>query len=422
MLPSFSARAVDTHATCKDGCPNAMNLIERYIFRRAARLTLVTLAATTVVVLITQVLIYVNVLTDSGQAITTFLKLAVTLVPAMMVVVTPFALLIGASQTLSQMNADSELAVIEGAGGSQKITAKPILILGIVLTLLTLVTALVVEPWSNRQLRTIVSEAGADLVRLAVQSGSFKRLDEGLYIQIAEQLPGGGFGGIFIADMRDDKTELIYYARRGVILPQGERDLLVMSEGEIQRRAVATGEISIIQFASYAIDFSQFSPAGKTTAFMPKERSTAFLLNPDPNDYFAKARPDMLRSELNRRFSEWLFPVAFGLIAVYFAGGARSNRQERLWSLTVAAFVALGIRGTGFFFMNASGISRPMTVLTYALPLVTIAIFAGLLVSGRQLRIPGWIDNWGSALLAWAERQRIALQLRLAGYRAGGGA
>ena len=399
-----------------------MNLIERYIFRRAARLTLVTLMATTVVVLITQVLIYVNVLTDSGQAISTFLKLAVMLVPAMAVVVMPFALLIGASQTLSSMNADSEIAVIEGAGGSQKITAKPILVLGMVLTLLTLGIAVFVEPWSNRQIRTIVAEAGADLVRLAVQSGSFKRLDEGLYIQIAEQLPGGGFGGIFIADMRDDKTELLYYARRGVILPQGERELLVMSDGEIQRRTVASGEISVIQFASYAIDFSQFSPAGKTRHFLPKERSTAFLLDPDPNDHIVKMRPAMIRSELNRRFSEWLFPVAFGLIAVYFAGGARSNRQERLWSLTVAGLVALGVRGAGFFFMNASGMSRPMTVLTYALPLVTIAIFATLLVSGRQLRIPPWLDSWGSAFLAWAERQRLALQLRLAGYRAGGGA
>ncbi|MCO5159716.1 MAG: LptF/LptG family permease [Mesorhizobium sp.] len=409
-------------ARWKDDCPNAMNLIERYIFRRATRLTVITLAATTVVVLITQVLIYVNVLTDSGQAITTFLNLAVMLVPAMAVVVAPFALLIGASQTLSGMNADSELAVIEAAGGSQKITAKPIVVLGVILTLMTLGIALFVEPWSNRQIRTIVSEAGADLVRLAVQSGSFKRIDEGLYIQIAEQLPGGGFGGIFIADMRDDKTELLYYARKGVILPQGDRDLLVMSEGEIQRRSVASGEISVIQFASYAIDFSQFSPAGKTRHYLPKERSTAFLLDPDPNDHIVKIRPTMIRSELNRRFSEWLFPIAFGLIAVYFAGGARSNRQERLWSLTVAAVVALSVRGAGFFFMNASGMSRPMTVMTYAVPLATIAIFSGLLVSGRQLRIPAWLDRRGSAFLARAERLRLALHFRMAGYRADRGA
>lgn len=401
-----------------------MNLIERYIFSRAARLTFITLAATTVVVLITQVLIYVNVLTDSGQAISTFLHLAVMLVPAMAVIVAPFALLIGASQTLSSMNADSELAVIEGAGGSPKITAKPVLILGMILTLATLGIALFIEPWSNRQIRTIVSEAGADLVRLAVQSGSFKRLDDDLYIQIAEQQPGGAFGGIFIADSRDEKTELIYYAKHGVILPQGDRELLVMSDGEIQRRTVATGDLSIIQFASYAIDFSQFGSSGSTPSLRPKDRPISFLLNPDPEDFFAKSRPGQLRSELHRRFSEWLFPVVFGVIAAYFAGGARSNRQERLWSLAIAATIAFCIRGLGFFFMNGSGTSYTMMVLTYALPLGTIAIFTLLLVSGRQLRISPWLDNRGSALLAWFERQRLALQLRLAGYRqrAGGGA
>jgi len=401
-----------------------MNLIERYIFRRAAQLTLTTLLATTVVVLITQVLVYVNVLTDSGQAISTFLNLALMLVPAMIMVVTPFALLIGASQTLSAMNADSELAVIEAAGGSQKITTKPIVILGLILTFMSLGIALFVESWSNRQIRSIVTEAGADLVRLAVQSGSFKRLEENLFIQIAEQQPGGAFGGIFIADMRDPITELIYYAKRGAIVEQSGTELLVMTEGEIHRKSTTSKDVSIIQFASYAIDFSQFGPAGKTTSFFPKERSTAFLLNPDPNDFFVKQRPHLIRSELNRRFSEWLFPVAFALIATYFAGMARSNRQERLWSLAVAAIVALTFRGLGFFAANGSGSSPALLIMTYATPLSAIALFSGLLLTGRQLRIPQWLVNGGSALTTGIDQRRIALQLWLSGYRqqkAGGG-
>lgn len=394
-----------------------MNLIERYIFRRAAQLTLTTLAATTVVVLITQVLIYVNVLTNSGQAITTFLKLASMLVPAMVMVVMPFALLIGASQTLSAMNADSELAVIEAAGGSQKITAKPIVILGLILTFASLGIALFVEPWSNRQIRTLVTEASADLVRLAVQSGSFKKLEDNLFIQIAEQQPGGAFGGIFIADMRDPVTELIYYAKRGAIVEQDGAELLVMTDGEIHRKATANKDVSIIKFASYAIDFSQFGSAGKTTNFLPKERSTAFLLNPDPDDIFVKSRPNLIRSELNRRFSEWLYPVAFALIATYFAGTARSNRQERLWSLAVAAIVALAFRGLGFFATNGSGGSTTMLIMTFATPLSAIALFSGLLFTGRQLRIPQWLVNGGSALAAGVERQRLSFQLWLSGYR-----
>ena len=59
-----------------------MNLLERYIFRRTLSLSLMTLSATTVMVLITQVLIYVNLLTASGQALITFFALAATLDPA----------------------------------------------------------------------------------------------------------------------------------------------------------------------------------------------------------------------------------------------------------------------------------------------------------------------------------------------------
>ena len=56
-----------------------MNLLERYIFRRTLTLSLMTLSATTVMVLITQVLIYVNLLTASGQALITFFTLSATL-------------------------------------------------------------------------------------------------------------------------------------------------------------------------------------------------------------------------------------------------------------------------------------------------------------------------------------------------------
>lgn len=395
-----------------------MSLIERHIFQRVAQLSLITLAATTVIVLITQILIRVNVLTDSGQAIGTFLKLAMMLVPAMAVVVMPFALLIGASQTLSSMNANSELAVLEAAGGSPKTTARPIVLLALIMSMATLGISLFVEPWSNRQLRDIISGAGADLVRFAVQSGSFRQLDQNLFIQISEQLPGGAFGGIFIVDMREPTTELLYYAKRGAIQAnEGGGQLLIMADGEIQRKNPATNEISVIRFASYAIDFTQFGPAAKAPVYFPKERSLTYLLNPDPDDFFAKNRPDALRSEFHRRLSEWMFPFAFGLIATYFAGTARSNRQEQVWSIAGAVGVAIIFRTAGFVSVNSSGISTAYAVASYLTPLSAIALFSWLIISGRQMRVPQRLVDGTSAAAAGFERFRIALQLWLRGYR-----
>src|SRR6185312_5217305 len=178
-----------------------MKLIERYVFRRVLALSLTTLFATTAIVLTTQVLLRVNILTESGESLATFMKLALFLIPAMAMLVMPFALLIA-----------------------------------VAMTLISLGSSLFVEPWSNRQLREIISAASADLMSFAVQSGTFKRVSKNLYIQIDEQLPGGDFGGIFIVDLRDPQMQLIYYAKRGAIRTVDADNFLLMQQGEIQRK------------------------------------------------------------------------------------------------------------------------------------------------------------------------------------------
>src|SRR5690606_21063919 len=89
-----------------------MQLIEQYIFRRVAVVTLSTLVVVTTIVLSTQLLSRVAMLTRSGDAFLTFVQIAVFLIPSMAMVVIPFALLVGAMRTLNAMNADSELAEI----------------------------------------------------------------------------------------------------------------------------------------------------------------------------------------------------------------------------------------------------------------------------------------------------------------------
>jgi lipopolysaccharide export system permease protein len=365
-----------------------MYLIERYILRRTLSLSLMTLVSTTVMVLITQVLIYVNVLTTSGQTITTFFTLAATLVPAMVNIVMPFALYIGASQTLNTMNSDSELAVIESSGASPGLTGRPVAVLALVFALASLTISLFVEPWADRHKREIITRARADLISVAVQSGAFQRIEPRLYIQVAEQLPSGEYAGIFIADTRDGRAELIYYARRGAIQKIDGDDILALLDGEVHRKINKTGELSIIRFGSHVIDLSQFGAAADKPSFSPAEQPTWHLLYGDrTEDYFAKFQPGEVRAELNRRFSDWLYPLAFAMIAIVAMARATSNRQERLWSLTVGATIAVALRGAGFYFVANSGESSIMAMLAFAVPLATILVIAALIVSKRSLRI-----------------------------------
>jgi len=362
-----------------------MQLIEQYIFRRVLTMTVSTLVVVTVIVLATQLLNRVAMLTRTQEAMTTFLKLAGLLTPSMAMLVIPFALLVGIMRTMSAMNADSELAVLEASGRSPAATARPIVALSIAFTLLSLANAHLLEPWSNRTLRLVIAEATADLVRTAAQAGTFQMFGRGSYIQIAEQLPGGDFGKVVIVDTRDPKTELLYYAKRGALIERDEGALFLLVDGQVHRKNKLDGNVSIIDFASTALDFSQFLGRVQSSVNRPQEMATSYLFAPDPSDKVALKAPHELRREIHRRFSEWLYPLLFGLIAVYFAGSARTTRQQQPAHLMAGGLIALVLRALGFISVSNAGSSFFFAAITYAVPIGGIIVFAALILANTRM-------------------------------------
>jgi lipopolysaccharide export system permease protein len=394
----------------------SMNLIERHIFRRVLILTLTTLSVTTAIVLMTQLLQRLNVLTQSSDAILSFLSIAVTLIPQMAMIVLPFALLIAVARTLSTMNLDSEMAVIEAAGGSRWTIAKPVLVLSAVLTVLSLLNAHFLEPRMNRSLRDTVNEASADLLSLAVRTGTFTQISDGLFVQISKELPGGVLGGVVIADTREPGTQLIYYAKRGIVRSFNNTKFLQLDDGEVHRKKLDDGELSVITFVSTGLDFSSFGTNVMTGNYLPIEMDTPALLHPDPNYRVYKERPYLVRKEIHRRFSEWLYPLAFGLIGIYFAGGVQSHREDRVWKLAGAAVTAVAIRALGFLATGNSGSSAFFAVLSYLIPIATIILFSLAIALGWKSRFAGrWIERGtmrAQDLLARFQQARIKWSAR----------
>ncbi|WP_417425958.1 LptF/LptG family permease [Hoeflea sp.] len=389
-----------------------MKQIERYILRRMASLTFWSLTAATLLVMTTQVLIRVDVLTTTGQAFGAFMMLAGTLVPSVVSIVAPFALLIGVGQVLSGMNADSELVVIEAAGVRPVTVLKPVLVLSVAVSILVLLVANFVEPWSNRKLYDVLAQAQSDLFSVAVRSGTFMQLEDGLYVQVNEKLPGGVLGGIFLSDTRTKGTEAIYYAKSGVIKSNGDTDILFLMDGELQQRDLSNDQISIVTFTSYALDMAAFVPAGGSSARRPKEQPTSYLLSPPKDDHFFKEVPFLFKEELVQRFASWMYPLAFGLISFTFLGKARSNRHEQFQNGAIVAGLALTARGFGFYSGDEAGTNVVMELLSYAVPAGFIVVFGLLALTGKSLTIPR----------AWArfnERMLETINSRVVRWRGG---
>jgi lipopolysaccharide export system permease protein len=363
--------------------PIRMPIIEIYIFRRILIVSMAALTVTTGMALTTQLLGRIDFLTSTGQSMLTFVILALLLIPPMIVVVMPFALLIGVLQTLRAMNQNAELAVLEASGSSTAGRARPALVLGVLATLFCLVVSIWIEPAASRQFRELITRASGDLLSAAIQSGGFKRVDNNLVLQIAEKRSGGEFGGIFVQDSRDPASHITYIAKSGALVTQDGKTLLVVREGEIQRKNTNDNTITFIRFDTYSLDASTFS-APNRAGLRATEQSTAYLFQPDADDPAYQKAPAAFRAELNRRFADGFYCLALVMVALFFTANARSNRQETGAAVAQAAAVGFALRGAGFGVTTNSGDSIVLTIMTFALPLGTTLLFGMLMWRGAR--------------------------------------
>ncbi|HEV7433584.1 MAG TPA: LptF/LptG family permease [Pseudorhizobium sp.] len=379
-----------------------MKLLEIYILRRILQMFLVSLLPVLTIIWTIQVLGRINLVTDTGQSMGSFMLLATFILPTIIPVVLPFALAIGITQTLTAMNNDSELPVIDAAGSSRSIIYRPVLLLAAFLSIFSFTVANFVEPPARVAARQMVASAYADLLSSVIEEKTFRSIEDDLYVQISERHSGRVLRGLFVVDYRDPAFDLIYYSREGSIDESGTS--LTMRDGEVHRKT-ADGRISIIKFASYAFDLSAMTASEDGPSLNAGDRDLAFLLNPDPNDRHVKSSPGSYRSELHARLTDWLFPLMFALVSLVIAGDSRSHRQARVHPMIIALALAFALRWLGFSLKNLVKQDEAYTTLIYLLPVATIGLCSYMLATHKRFRMPHAVSNLLDALLR-AVRQR----------------
>ncbi|MEW9807506.1 LPS export ABC transporter permease LptF [Mesorhizobium sp. ZMM04-5] len=365
-----------------------MKVIERYIFRRVLMLFGASLAWTLAIVWTTQILTRINLVTDSGQSALAFFEIAALILPSVLPVVIPFAAIIAIAQTLTAMNNDSELVVIAAAGGSQSTLIRPVMLFAVLASVASFAIDNGADPYARQRGRELVAAARADFLSLVIQEGTFRKIEDGLFIQIGERLSDGRLAGIFVADSRTEGTDLVYYARHGTVREEENGEtILVMQDGEIHRK-LADGEISVIRFQSYAFDLSAFTASSGKPTLRPKDRTLGYLFEPDHDDPIFQRNPQSFRAELHRRFTEWAYTIVFALIALAVVGNARSHRESRINPMVTAIIIALVVRWMGYFAANQVQVAAALWPVVYAIPLVVSAICIWFIATNRTMELP----------------------------------
>ncbi|HWT30333.1 MAG TPA: LPS export ABC transporter permease LptF [Propylenella sp.] len=378
-----------------------MPIIERYILRRSGQAFLLTLGGLAGPIWVTQLLRELDVVTSKGQAIWVYLLITVLALPALVQVVAPIALLVSVIVTLNGLNSDSELPVISSAGASQRAVNRPILLLAVATMAAVTLSHHVIAPASLSALRGVITRVRADVIATLIQDGGFRSVDDGLTVHIREKAADGTFHDIFVSDDRDPNESVQYSAAQGMLLERGSESFLVLQNGHLIQASGARDENNVVEFETYALDLSQLGTPNAAAFYKAKERSTFYLLEPEPGDPFSESYPERVAAEIHHRTTAPLYSLAFAFVAIAFLGRPRTNRQDRSFAVTAVVLVCLALRIAGFGAVAAAGGTRAAIPFMYLIPLAGIAFGAYATMRDLRLRIPRVVEaSWDAATKA----------------------
>jgi lipopolysaccharide export system permease protein len=325
-----------------------MGSIGRYMFRATMGAFLITLVSLTVVIWFTQAMRDFDLITSQRQTLFVFVGITGLIIPLLVMMIAPIALVMSAAHVINKLSSDSEIIVMNAAGVSPWRLLKPFIAAAVMVSLLVAVIAAYVSPRSLRALRDWAAQVRADILTNIVQPGRFTTVSGSLTFHIADRRPNGLLVGIFVDDRRDPHEHATYLAEQGEIVKNDNGSFLVLEGGSIQRLEAGQRDPRIVTFDRYAFDLSKFTGSTQNVVYTVREKYIWELLWPRPDDALYVAQPDQYRSELHDRLATPLYPLAFVIMAFCFLGPPQTTRQSRTLALLgMVATVSL-LRLVGF--------------------------------------------------------------------------
>src|SRR5450830_1628520 len=235
-----------------------MGSISRYIFRTTFGAFLIVLVSLTALIWVTQALRDFDLMTNQGQTILVFVGITGMIIPLLILVIAPIALLIAVAHVLNKLSTDSEIIVMNASGMSPWLLFRAFMAVAVVVSLIVCVISAYFAPKGLRMLRDWLTEVRANVVSTIVQPGHFTSIEGGsVTIYIRERRNNGQLVGIFLEDRRHPNERITVLSEVGELLDNDNGTFLILQKGTVQRQEAKDPDPKMVLFDRYAFDLAQ---------------------------------------------------------------------------------------------------------------------------------------------------------------------
>jgi lipopolysaccharide export system permease protein len=321
--------------------------IHRYLLRETLVPMSLGIAVFTLVLIMGRILKLVELVINKGVPPIDILQLFASLLPTFLVLTLPLSFLLGVMAGLGRMSADHEIIALKASGIGLFQIARPVLTLGILVSLATAALTTIIKPACEQIFQQKLFYIASSRANIGIQPQIFNDEFKGLVLYANEiDERSGDMRGVFISDERENALPAMILARRGSIV--SDRNTLTLTlhleNGTVhRRRGDATGAFQVIGFTRY--DLSLDLGQSALSADQPRKNKKTMSLGELHRSLRANTDPDSTRyremlAEFHRRIALPVAPLLFALIGVPL--GIRPARSGRGSGFAVGLLVFLG--------------------------------------------------------------------------------
>ncbi|MGB0935226.1 MAG: LPS export ABC transporter permease LptF [Alphaproteobacteria bacterium] len=358
--------------------------ITSYILRQLTFTTLFVTFVLTGAVWLTQSLRFVDGIINKGLPASTFFYLIIFLLPDLVSIVLPGAVLVSLMFVYNRLIADNELIVMRSSGLSNWQLAKAPLALGLFLTAGLFAMHMFVLPKSYSSMRDMQHQIRNTVTAGMLQEGEFTTIS-GRTVYVRKRNGLKEISGILIHDRSDPTKPFSITAAEGSILENEKGEVqIVLFDGARHERSARTGTPSVLYFDQYTVDLGDIAVSTTGRFRKPHEYTIDELFAPpDPNLTLQQQRK--LRSEAHSRLLSPLYVLAFTLIGLAIILFGDINRRRRTKRMGAIAVLACCLQASIMGLLNLS--ERVIVALPVAYTIMLLAIILPVTVmSGTMMK------------------------------------
>lgn len=368
-----------------------MNRLDRYIFKQLFFISFSVAVVLTCIVWLAQSLRFVETVANKGVSASVFFQMIFFLLPNLIIIVLPVAILIAVLFVYNKLAADHELMVMQGSGVSAFQLMRPALYTALIFTTILYGLTLYVLPLSFSKFRdiefTLRNESNASML----QPGEFNTF--GKYTFFARNRTSNGvLQGLVVYDASDPEKLATLIAEKGFFIEKEDGYRLVLANGNRQEREEKSGKPSILYFDKYTIVIQKPENAEKARDVKAYELFLSDLFAPQDSSLSALAKMK-LNAEGHNRLLTPLYALAFTLIGAACLLSGHYNRRGRGGKIMTAGVAACLLQVLVLILLHTIKLGTFAVGLAYGLMTFTI-LFSIYMMTDRGVFLIDFLERF----------------------------